>query len=64
MSDQVPEFARRAAERLYAAMESIDGEAQNDGQIDQDPASEKFTWTRLVAAVIAEEFRSKRRRAG
>ncbi len=57
MWTDLPNWAQRAAERLYADMERIDGEAMNDGQVDQNTKSERFTWMRLVAEIIAEEYR-------
>lgn len=55
---RIPRWAREAASRLYERMEQIDGEALNQGQIEQDPEAERFTWTERVAEVIAAEFRA------
>lgn len=55
--EQLPRWARNAAQALYDRMEWIDGEAMNDGQVEQDTEAERFTWTRLVAEIIMAEFR-------
>jgi hypothetical protein len=55
--ESIPQFAWSAARFLYAAMVSIDGEAMNRGQVEQDCQAEMDEWTRLVASVIATEFR-------
>lgn len=54
MTPIVPPWARKAAEALFDRMPEITGEAERDGDRDQDMHSEWSTWTRLVAEVIAE----------
>ena len=48
--------AMRAAERLYDENERIDGEAMQQGQIEQDIEADRCTWTNEVAKIIAAEF--------
>ena len=48
----MPAWLWYAVHDLYHEMERIAGEALDQGQRDQDPESDRFTWCREVATLI------------